>query len=690
MDDKKKTQDYSKVVNKVKDLYKKSNNAKEPFISTWKECISAYNGDKKEYVPSYKSDNSTNMIFSTLETIRPIMLSETPKFQVFPRLEKDYDKCQRVEQGLNYEWDRTKMYSILPKLLLTALQTGTGIIGLFYDGKEIQPTLISPFNFFIDPSATTLDEAEYCIYASYVNVGQLIKKYPNAREELIKQKQTPNEENLVFGRDTGTLNNNQVLVLETYIKDYSMENFEEEENGEKVTKSKMKYPNLRRIIVGGDVLLEDKPNPYEDNGKFPFVVLKDYDLPNQFWGVGDVQHIMKPQKYMDSLLNTVLDNAKNMGNGMWVIDKNSGIDTSTLTNRPGLILKKNPNSEVARLTPPQLPSYLLNTYQTIMENIEKITGVNETTRGFRPNSITSGSALQTLTENSQGRIRLKMVYLESMLGELGSMWVRRIKQFWDLPRQIRIMVSANSLQQTLSTMQQNGQPYSVKQPYGDMYPVFTSVDGDSIDGEWDISVVGGSTLPVNKGQKLNYLIQLANLRGEDNLPLVDRQTILENSEVSNVQEILQRFESIKQANAQQQTQGQANMQQEQFANQSYASQLEMQKAKQKHDLELQKLQLEHNNKAQEQDKDRAISLLQTQMQGANAEKQTQSNSDNIINGENGEEMLPCGYSVKDVESVIAYLQTLQEQERVQIMQNPQIAQMLQEYQDFMQTKGGLS
>ena len=120
-----------KVVNMVLDMFKRSEQAKAPYVDLWKKCLDAYKGEMDKTVkPDYKSDNVSNYIFSTCETIRPIMVSENPKFQVMPRLEKDFNKSYRVQQALDYEWTRTKMDTIAPKAVLPALQIGTGIIGL--------------------------------------------------------------------------------------------------------------------------------------------------------------------------------------------------------------------------------------------------------------------------------------------------------------------------------------------------------------------------------------------------------------------------------------------------------------------------------------------------------------------------------------------------------------------------------
>ena len=186
-----------------------------------------------------------------------------------------------------------------------------------------------------------------------------------------------------------------------------------------------------------------------------------------------------------------------------------------------------------------------------------------------------------------------MRYFETALGELGSMWVSRIIQFWELPRQLRVMVSIKDFEQASNDMMAQGQQFSVQAPINGQVPIFTSLSGEEIDGDWDISVVGGSTMPINKNARLQQLISLSQTPAEDGLPMIDRQTILENSELPNVEEVLARFEAIKQNQAQQSQANSQAMLQEQQANIQMSAEAEMQKAQQKHQMDMEKEQMKY-------------------------------------------------------------------------------------------------
>ena len=91
--------------------FKEAMVAKSEYTKRWQTYLDAYNGDyfKNEDLPDYKSDLVSNYIFSIIETIRPIMLDNDPKFQAMPRHPKGMEFSDDLQEAFAYEWDREKM-----------------------------------------------------------------------------------------------------------------------------------------------------------------------------------------------------------------------------------------------------------------------------------------------------------------------------------------------------------------------------------------------------------------------------------------------------------------------------------------------------------------------------------------------------------------------------------------------------
>ena len=91
--------------------FKEAMVTKAPYTKRWTEYIDAYYGDyfKNKSLPDYKSNLVSNYIFSIVETIRPIMLDNNPKFQSIPRQPSGMDFSSDLNEALLYEWDRENM-----------------------------------------------------------------------------------------------------------------------------------------------------------------------------------------------------------------------------------------------------------------------------------------------------------------------------------------------------------------------------------------------------------------------------------------------------------------------------------------------------------------------------------------------------------------------------------------------------
>jgi len=480
--------------------FKDSMITKAPYTKLWSTYMDAYNGDyfKNETRPDYKSDLVSNYVFSVIETIRPIMLDNDPKFQAMPRNPDGMKFANDLQQAFLYEWDREKMSKKLFQELITTLVVGTSVWFLPWDSKakNVKAVPVNPFNIFPDPLATSVEDAEYIIYATYRHQERLRRLFPDKADNLTGGQINYGE--LVHDNDKNARIDNQILVLEVWTRDYT--SFEHDY--EKGTK-KLKYPNGRVITLCPElgIILSDKAVPYDDK-EFPFVLTKDYDIPGKFWGEGEVAQLLSPQKYMNELNNAILDNAKATANMPWIIDKNSGIGQGKITNRPGLVIRKNQGSEVRREQPPNMPNYVINAVETYKQDIEQISGVFNSVKGGSQTGVYTAQGVLALQEAGQARIRLKVKLMEDSLADLAQMWYSRMKQFWKDDRWIRTVKIDGSYD-------------------------FKNFTKRVLEQDYDIRILAGSTMPVNRGAMLDLMIRLAQTQMPDGQPLVDRQSVVE-------------------------------------------------------------------------------------------------------------------------------------------------------------------
>jgi hypothetical protein len=511
-------------------IYKKFQEAmisKSPETKTWKTAYEAYYGTlyKNQSKADYKSDIVVNIIFKTIETIRPIMIDNNPRFVAMARTKEGSDRAEVIQKAMDFEWDRESVSKKLYANLIPNLVTGNAIFYIPWDagnGKEgnIRCIPVDPYNFYIDPLANNIQDAEYVIYATYKNVNQLKKLFPDKAEDIVGSAIKYSELVAQNDRNASSIDN-QVLVLEIWMNDYSTSTFDGvDSEGKSVKFKKREYPNGRMIVCAPElgVTLTDKPNPYKD-GKKPFVQMKNYDIPFKFWGKGDVEQLLSPQHYMNELNNQIIDNAKLTANVQWIVDKNAGIPVGTLTNRQGLIIRKNPGSDVSRPAPPSMPSYVNDKVLELKRDMEVISGVHDASAGQRPVGIQSGTAIANLQEAGQTRIRLKVKLMEDALSEMATMWYSRMQQFWKTERYVRTTKEEGIVE-------------------------FDKVTISDLALDYDVRICAGSTMPNDKQSKLQRMIQLGQILAEDGKPMVDRRAILEFVDLKDKKGLIDRMDKL--------------------------------------------------------------------------------------------------------------------------------------------------
>lgn len=488
----------SKLANDWNIKFKEAMIHKAPYTKRWLTYMDAYNGDyfKNVALPEYKSNMVSNYIFSTVETIRPIMLDNDPKFQSTARQPDGLKYSNDLNEALMFEWDRENMNRKLYRELITTLILGTSVWFIPWNSKkkQINGIPVNPFNVFSDPLATGVEDAEYIIYADYVNEVILRRMFPKKADKL--RGSHINYSELVQGNDVNANIQNQILVLDIWTLDYEVE--EKIESNEKITKSK--YPNGRHIILCPEigVVLHDGENPYDDG--HPFELVKDFDIPNKFWGEGEVAQLLSPQTYMNQLNNAVIDTAKATANMPWIIDKNAGIPYGKITGRPGLVIRKNPGAEVRREPAPQMPIYVTNAIESIKGDIAQISGIYDSLKGDSVTGVYTAQGILALQEAGQVRIRLKVKLLEDSLGKIGQKWLSRMRKYWTDDRWLRITKTDGS--------------YDIKK--------FRKV---ALEYEYDIRITAGSTMPVNRPAMLDLMVRMAQTPMPDGEMLVDREAV---------------------------------------------------------------------------------------------------------------------------------------------------------------------
>lgn len=586
----------------VDSLYSKAKKYRKRSDSKWQDYYRMFRGRQwKETRPSYRNSEVLNLVFQTIESMIPILTDSRPQLEYLPTVPEQFELAQILTKVAENDWDNNNWLMILCEVLLDGHLYGTGIGYCGYDADanlglgNITFESREVFHQFPDPNARDINEkrCRWYIEAEPVDIGIIKKQYPDKAcylsPDVVDLSQadkadiyqvmfkSPTDSRIAAETSGDSVDRNQVLKLTLYMHDDEIEELEREELGEDGTPAlddmgapkktfvqQMKYPRGRKTVIAGGVLLEDGPMEFED-GQIPFIKFTNYILPREFWGMSEVEQLEGPQKTINKLLSFTLDVMTLMGNPIWVVDPTkSGIDTDNLFNKPGLIVETDDMTAVRREEGVNLQPFVLQILDRYKQYFDGISGQTDISRGSTSSQVSAASAIESLQQAQQTRLRMKSRNLDAFIQQFGKMYLSRVFQYYSVPRIIRASGDKDAQNyfyfhvEKLDADPNTGEPFvnaETMQPEVKLFANVTHANGVNrrveIIGDFDVKVSTGSSLPFAKETKTNLSMNLFKLG------VIDDEELLKNIDYPNYQAVVQRMNEKKQAAAAEQMQAQA-------------------------------------------------------------------------------------------------------------------------------------
>lgn len=543
------TDEERRTIAMVDTLLEKAKKHRSKYDEKWLDSYKFFRGRQwKEQRPSYRHSEVINFTWQAIQSIVPIMTDTRPKFDFRAQEPSDAPLNEILSDVASYDWQRHGWTERLVESIYEAHFYGVGLGNIEFNPEldkgagAIELESADPFYCYPDPEAWDLKRrCKYFIYAEPKDVQTLRKEFPNHKqfiranlddmagrdktdlEKITFKSPVDNKTYVESSSDVDGTNKDNALKVTAYIYDDAV--IEEElktpqEDGtvKKEFIRKKKYPNGRKIILAGGVLVSDGPIPYDD-GEIPYVRLVNYSLPREFWGQSEIEQLESPQKIFNKLVSFALDVLTYTGNPIWKVHNDSGVDTDFLFNSPGLVVEWDGNHEPRREEGTQLQSFVLPLIDRMASWFNGISGAEDVTRGVRPQGVTAASAISTLQEAAQTRIRLKSRHMDKFLQDLGRLYLSRVFQFYTVPRIVRITNSGiaskyfrfgvenvktedDQLKRVISVQK------FVKDDATGEFKEIPEMNKYEVMGNFDVHVTTGSSLPFAKTERANLGFQL--------------------------------------------------------------------------------------------------------------------------------------------------------------------------------------
>lgn len=249
------------------------------------------------------------------------------------------------------------------------------------------------------------------------------------------------------------------------------------------------------VAEGHDEFLRKVPNIYEMEG-LPFSMLKFNRVPGKPYPLSDI-FLIEPQILERIKIRATQINHIKRWNRQAYIEKGSmeeaevqkweqAIDGALIQVNPG---KKGPQP----IDYAQIQAEIFQLDNLIQQDLDAVIGVTDTDRGGRARTQTRTlGELNAQSEGTASRAAKRQDMLEDFLEEVCKKIIQLLKQFQDVEKYVRI-TGKDATQVAKGLMGPNFDGTGVK---------FTK---DDIQGEYDVDVKAGSTLPMDKQNRIKVL-----------------------------------------------------------------------------------------------------------------------------------------------------------------------------------------
>ena len=542
------------LIKRINSMMDSAKRARRKTSQMWRESEKLYMGEHWEglSMPEYKNQLTLDMIANVIDTQIPIMSSQPPKIDVIPVGATDESKfvAKTLQAQIDDLWYMRDMATLVPEWLTDYLVYGTGVVKLNWNMHDDLPDcdIVDPFSFYINPSATKLENAQWIIHMAprplyeikelFPEKGHLVKSMGKMSEyealkitetkqggkELIQVTDSHGTDTNYFEGETEAMQNleERALLVEVYMRDGSLDYTDEMSDKGKV--GKPRYPGgIRKICMANDIILYDGPSRYQFLDKmnrcpypFPFIVMKNGGSAHSFWGKPEPKRLKSINLALDRIASQVMDNVHLIANPMFVVDETADVQDQ-INNKPGSVIRKRGPGQVTMLQPASIPGYVFNFYQLLVDMFETVSGVNKATMGKQEPNVTSGVQAQVYRTASTSKIDFKARQLDSAMQILGQMWIAMIKNM-------------GSETHSLSMKDDEGNPAEV---------VYQGMEFAEVDQMVRARV--GSMLPDNRNYVEEKILSLAQAG-----LIQDPEYILENMQLPGIERLINQMRESKQ------------------------------------------------------------------------------------------------------------------------------------------------
>lgn len=508
----------------------------EQYDQTWRRLIDFYRG--KQFDHASKADQiSVNLSFATVNTIWPSVSINYPKIQLTAKHQESEAQATIAGAVINYWWRHYQFQEQVSDAVKDGIIVGHGWVKTCwrYEEKEREytpeefqeqlmaaeqqvssaaaqaperadqlpstedliksiqaqritevvqdrPTVerLSPFDIYVDPESTDILDAKWIAQKLVIplETAQADPRYKSAARKALKANAALNPR----WRDT---------------------------EGERRRSSGEYSDDIKRVILyefynlldqtwcvfpeTGDSGFLIDPEPFKYPFKHPFVVYENYEVPDQFYALGDLEMLEPLQRELNAVRTSQMNDRKRFvpkhiaRRGGLADDAIAALESDV----PNTVIFVEDevndliNGVIVPLRQDTIVAEMYGYSDQIIGDIERVSGLTEYQRGEVPETRRTATEAAILQDASNARVSDKLAGVEKFIRQIAENLVQLAQQYMTGEQVARIS------------------------GHGDEQ-MWVPFDREDIEGEFDFDVEAGSTQPQNEAVKRQTALQLLN------------------------------------------------------------------------------------------------------------------------------------------------------------------------------------
>lgn len=466
------------------------------YDALWKRMNDLYRG---KHFDDYKNEDQmlVNIAFSTINVISPVISVNYPKITVSATSSQFAAQAVIAEAVVNYWWKHKDIRTEFRRAVKDMLAFGHGWVKVGYrfveeeveyeseiseanpDGIGHPNTIVredSPFaervsvnDVFVDPDATSMKDIKWIAQRIRRPIADVKndKRYAKAARMDV-----------------------QPMAVSRYADDPSRRKvYDKNEGYAEIWEFYDIASNTMSVFCEGSDMYLVKPMKMPYSFGQPFVMLRNYDVPDHFYPIGDLESIESLQLELNETRSQMMNHRKKFSRKY--LYRESAFDqlgrTALESDEDNVMVPVSTDEALngvvtafpAVINPPEF----YNQSNMIIGDIDRVSGVTEIQRGGQSEIRRTATEAGMIQDASNARTADKLAVVEQAIAEVGRRMLQLAQQFMQGEQVARVTGK-------------------------DGEPIWVNYDRDYLQGDFDFEVAAGSTQPHNESFKRQMALQL--------------------------------------------------------------------------------------------------------------------------------------------------------------------------------------